>query len=112
MPLDINLNITMQPADTAKLDAMLLQLGFLKTQGATIMATLDEILADVQAETSLISGVSTLIDGLKTQLAAALANESLSPAVQAQVDQIFATAEANKAALAVALVENTPPVVV
>lgn len=76
------------------------------------MATLDEVLADVQAETTLISGVSTLIDGLKSQLSAALANVNLTPAVQAQVDQIFATAEANKAALAAALTANTPPAVV
>ena len=96
----------------SQLDAILLKLAALTLQGDTIMATLDQVLADVQEETTLISGISTLVDGLKTQLADALANAGLSPAVQAQVDQIFATAEANKAALAVALTANTPPAVV
>ena len=73
-----------------------------------LMAKLDDIVADVTAETTLIEGVSTLVTGLKQQLADALTGENLSPEAQAKVDQIFATAEANKAKLAAALADNTP----
>lgn len=73
-----------------------------------IMATLDEVLADVTAETTLIASLGTLITGLKDQLAAALADTTLPPEVQAKVDAIFAAAEANKTALANAVSANTP----
>ena len=71
-----------------------------------IMATLDDVLADVTAETTAIGSITTLIQGLQAQIAAA----GLSPADQAKVDAIFADAEANKAALATALAANVPPV--
>ena len=56
------------------------------------MATLDQVLATV-------TEVGVLIQGLKDQTA----NAGLTEADQAKVDQIFAAAEANKAALASAL---------
>ena len=68
-----------------------------------IMATLDQITQDIQDEATSIAGVSTLIAGLKQQLADALSGTTLPPAVQTKVDAIFAGAEANKAALAAAL---------
>ena len=70
-----------------------------------IMATLDDIVADVTAETTAIASVATLIQGLRDQIA----NAGLTPADQAKVDAIFAAAEANKAALATALDANVPP---
>lgn len=73
-----------------------------------IMASLDDVLSDITAETDAISSVSTLITGLKQQLADALSGTTLPPATQAKVDQIFAAAEANKAALATAILANTP----
>lgn len=72
-----------------------------------MMATLDEILADVQAEPSLIASLTTLIGGLQQQLNDVLAG-NLPPAVQQKVDAIFAAAEANKQALADAVAANTP----
>lgn len=72
------------------------------------MATLQQVQDDVTSETTLIAGVGTLITGLQKQLADALSGATLSPAVQAQVDAIFAAAESNKAALASALAANTP----
>ena len=65
-----------------------------------IMATLDQVLADVTAETTAIAGVSDLIKGLKQQLADALSGTTLPPATQAKVDAIFAAAETNKQAIA------------
>lgn len=72
-----------------------------------IMATLDEILSDVQAESTLIGSISQLIAGLQVQLNDVLAG-NLPPAVQQKVDAIFQQVEANKQALAEAAVANTP----
>lgn len=79
-----------------------------------IMATLDQVLADVTAESSQINAVGALITGLKQQIADALSGATLPPAVQAKVDSIFATAEANKAAIQSAIDANAsaaPPAV-
>ena len=76
-------------------------------QGELIMATLQEVLDDVRSEKTVIASVLTLIDGLKQQLADALAGE-LSAEKQAQVDAIFAAAEENKSALSAAINANTP----
>ncbi len=77
-------------------------------QQEKIMASLEDIARDVTEESTLIDGVSTLITGLKTQLATALEGAGLSPDTQKQIDAIFAAAEANKAKLATALAANTP----
>lgn len=73
------------------------------------MAKLEDVLKDVNDEATLIGGVSTMIAGLRQQVADALAGSVLPSATQAQIDQIFAAAEVNKAALAAALA-NVPPV--
>ena len=83
----------------------------LTNQGERIMATLQQVADDVAGEKSVIEGISTLIDGLETQLEAALAGATISPAVQAQIDAIFQGAEDNKTALAAALLKGTKPVV-
>ena len=68
------------------------------------MATLDQILDDVTSEKTVIDSISVLIAGLKQQLADALSGATLPPAVQEKVDAVFAAAEANKAALAAAVI--------
>lgn len=83
-------------------------LNALEIIGVKIMASLEDVLADVTEEKSQIAGLSTLISGLKQQLADALAGTTLPPDVQAKVDAIFAAAESNKADLAAALSANTP----
>lgn len=72
------------------------------------MATLDDILNDVTAEPTLIASLSTLLTGIQSQLAAALAGTTLPTAVQAKVDAVFAAAEANKTALTAAVAANVP----
>lgn len=69
---------------------------------------LDDIIADIEEQKTLISGVSTLVTGLKDQLKDALSGVSLPPAVQAKIAKIWTETEANRQALADALVENTP----
>lgn len=73
-----------------------------------IMATLDEVLVDVKAETTQITSLSVLTAGLKQQLADALSGVSLPPGVQAKVDAIFSGVESNKQAVVDAINSNTP----
>lgn len=93
--------------ENGKLDVILHKLDILLTKERQIMATLDELVADVTAESTVVASVLTFIDGLKQQLADALAG-GVSPAAQAKVDAIFAQVEANKTSLSNAIVANTP----
>ena len=77
-----------------------------QTLGA-IMASLDQVLTDVQDESTQIDALSTLTAGLKQQLADALAGVNLPPDVQAKVDAVFAGVEANKAKVVAAINANT-----
>ena len=74
-----------------------------------IMATLDDVLADVTQESTDLDSISALIAGLKQQIADALAGVTLPPATQAKVDAIFTGAETNKGKIATALAANVPP---
>jgi uncharacterized coiled-coil protein SlyX len=69
------------------------------------MASIDDVISDIADETSTIAGLSTFIQGLKDAIAA----QGLSPDVQAKIDRVFASVEANKATLAAALSANVPP---
>jgi hypothetical protein len=68
--------------------------------------SLDDVLADVQDESTQIDGLSTLTSGIKAQLDAVLAG-SLTPAQQAQVNAIFDAVEANKHKVVDAINANT-----
>ena len=74
-----------------------------------IMASLDQVLADVTKESTDLDSIAALISGLKQQIADALAGTTLPPATQAQVDAIFAAAETNKGKIAAALASNVTP---
>lgn len=67
------------------------------------MATLDQVLQDVNDESDELDKLSALIAGLKQQLADALAGVTLPAGVQAKIDAVFAGAEANKAKINTAL---------
>ncbi len=88
-------------ADTEMLAAILKHIKQLERKIDKMAATLDEVLVDVAAEATLIDGLSTLISSLKQQVIDAKGD-------QAKIEQIFADAEANKAALQKALTDNTP----
>lgn len=77
----------------------------LLTNMEKIMATLDDLVADVAAETTTIASLSTFIQGLQAQIGSA----GLSAADQAKVDAIFANLQSNDAALAAAMTANVPP---
>lgn len=74
-----------------------------------IMATLDEVLADVADEGTKLDSLGALIAGLKQQIADALAGVTLPTAVQAKIDAVFAGVEANKAKVQAALDQGVPP---
>jgi hypothetical protein len=86
-------------------------LGLILRKQEIIMATIDQVLADVTDEGTSLAKISTLISGLQTQLAAALASLVIPADVQAKIDAVFAQAELNKAAIATALgpAVVTPP---
>ncbi len=86
-----------------KLDTVLLVL-------EKIMASLDDVLADVTAESTKLDSLTAFVAGLKQQLADALAGANLPPAVQSKVDAIFAAVETNKQKVQDALDANVPPV--
>lgn len=73
------------------------------------MATIDEILTEVNDESGRLDSIQALIDGIKQQLADALAGATLPAAVQAKVDAVFAGLTGNKAKIDKALNANTPP---
>ncbi len=72
-----------------------------------LMASLDETLAAVQAESTVDDSIIALLAGLKAQLDAVLAG-GLTPEAQAKVDAIFAQATANSVKVSDAVTANTP----
>jgi len=70
--------------------------------------TLDNVLTIVADERTVIASLEAFINGLKAQLAAALAGADLSPVVAAKVEAIFVAVAANRAAISAAIVTNTP----
>ncbi|WP_294124304.1 hypothetical protein [Sphingomonas sp.] len=93
-------------ACAAKLDEILTLVKGLSAQGVLLMATLQQILTEVQAETTAVDGLIKLLDGVKAQLSAALA---AGPLDQATVDQIFAAVTAEKQKVVDALAANVAP---
>ena len=89
------------PAMLQKLDEILTLLKAAKAEGIVMAATLQQIMDDVKEETTSVDSLSTLIQGLKDQIAAANGD-------QAKIDEIFAQLEANKAKLVSVLAANTP----
>lgn len=72
------------------------------------MATLDETLASVEANATVGGSAVALMATLKTRLDEALSGVTLPPAVQAKVDAIFNTSEADKKTLEDAILAHTP----
>lgn len=69
-----------------------------------IMATLDETLAAVNAETTVDDSIIALLEGLAAQIKAG----GLSAPDQAKVDAIFTAATANSAKVTASVVAHTP----
>jgi hypothetical protein len=89
------------PEDARKLDQILAELVDLKAQGVKIMATLDEIVADVADESTVDDSIITLLTNISQQLKDAGNDPAKLQAVKDAID-------ANKAKIAAAVVANTP----
>lgn len=97
-----------QSADTERFQRLVIgKLDSILTKLEVMMPTLDEVLADVQAESTQIDSLATLTAGIKQQLIDALAGTVLPPEVQAKVDAVWAGVEANKAKVVDAINANT-----
>ena len=70
------------------------------------MATMAELVTKIAEETTLVAGLKTFVQGLRDQIAAL---PNITPAMQAEIDSAFASVAANSAAIANAMVANTPP---
>lgn len=75
----------------------------LEQDRSMIMATLDDLVAEVAAEKTLDDSIIALINGLSAQLQAALASND-----PAKVQAVLDGMKANAASLASALAANTP----
>lgn len=71
------------------------------------MTTLEDIIAETEAERDLDASIVALLTGLKQQLDEALSGATLTPAQQAKVNTIFSNLQKNRDALAAALAANT-----
>ena len=103
MRLDIYHHIIASPEVLFRLDLII-------ANQETIMATLDEVLADVAAESTAIDSLAALTAGLKRQVADALANTTLPPDVQAKIDAVFTGLEQNKQKVMDAITANQKPI--
>lgn len=79
------------------------EIQYLRLELRTMAATLDQVVSDVAAQTTVINSAITLLQQIKAALDAAIATGDLAK-VQAVATQI----EANTAALAAAVAANTP----
>lgn len=82
------------------------QLSAIIKQGTQIMSTLDNDTAAIEAQTTVVAGLATFVQGLKDQIAAL---PGLTAAQQRQIDQIFTDVTANNVSIANAMVANTGP---
>ena len=89
----------------SKLDAILAALGVVLQKEEKLMALIDDLLVDVQDESTVVGSVETLLTNLSQMLAAALAAGTATPA---QLQAIKAVVDTNKARLSAAVVANTP----
>ena len=74
---------------------------------AEIMHTLQECLDKVEANTTVVGSLNTLVDGIRIRLQEILAGTVIVPAVQAQIDELFDKLAAQETALAETVLENT-----
>lgn len=84
-------------------------LGLILTQQETLMATIDQVLADVTDENTRLDSLTTLLAGIQQKLKDALAGIVVPADVQAKIDTVFTELEAHKAKIDAALNTGVPP---
>lgn len=91
-----------------KLDRIEVKLDLLLKRGKAMNETTQAVLDAVTKETTLEQSAIALIGNLQTQLTNALANTTINPTDQQNLNTIFADLQANATALSAALTANTP----
>jgi hypothetical protein len=111
MRIDINVNFYGLGGELeSKLAVIQSSLTALITKGNIMANTMDEVLALATDQATVAAGLQVAIDNLQQMVRDALANTTIPPGVQAQIDSAFAAFTANNAALAAALTDGTGPV--
>ena len=80
----------------------------IKDRIGILMATIDEVLVGVTELDTLEDSLIALVQNIKAQLDALLANQGIPAEVQAKIDAVFAQVEANKTQVSEAVIANTP----
>jgi hypothetical protein len=84
--------------------AVLLIVKEIRKMEARIMSTLDDVIAKVAEQSSVVASAAALIDGLQDKLAASLTKEGVDPE---KIKTIVDSLEADKVKLVEAMKENT-----
>jgi hypothetical protein len=104
MAWNITATIGLDTATLQRLDQIISILQTTASKETSIMATLDTILAAVEAETTAVASLQAFITGLQGQISAI---GGLTAAQQAEIDTIFTDVSSNSAKITAAI---TPPV--
>ena len=72
------------------------------------MATLEEVLARVRENNTILGSINALLDGLRQQITDILSGAAVPASVQAKIDAVFTELVAQRTELDEVLVENTP----
>jgi predicted nucleic acid-binding Zn-ribbon protein len=97
--IDIYHHILPSVEVSVRMDAFDRKLDLINRRLEKIMATLQDVLDNEESESTQITVIQQIIENLRQQLADILSGANLPPAVQAQVDAVFAKSTANKASL-------------
>lgn len=104
------MSIHMNNRDYHKLMALLVEIRdtqrLLLERQYEMAKTLDDIVAEVEEESTTLDSLASFVAGLKQQITDALAGTTLPPPVQAKIEAVFAGIESNKAKLAKAMEAN------
>ena len=79
----------------------------LEQQMEYVMATLQDVIDEVAVQKTTVASLATFVQGLQDKINAL---PGITPAMQAQIDQVFADVDVNNKAIAAAMVANVPPV--
>lgn len=91
-------------ADAQSAQIALLQAN--RNQGVRIMSDLDDDLAAIKQQGTMLAGLQTFVEGIEARVTDTVPN--LTAEQQAKIDEIFTELTANNDAIAKAMVVNTP----
>lgn len=73
------------------------------------MATIEEVLEEVTAQSTRLDSIDALLDGLQTQIQELIAGQgNVPPALQAKIDEVFNVARQNTQKIDAAIDEHPP----